>query len=382
MGDLRIGIDARAAVGVTDGIGRYAMELLRAFSARSDAARFIVLKNEKTPLSFALDSRFEEIVVSAERFGAAEQLLLPRLLRGLRLDLFHSLHASLPLGYRGVKVMTVHDIFPVMLPWSFGRGRLMNAAASAYYAMLVKLSQRQAALTIVDSEHTARDLRDHLGADPAKLRRVYLGIDHLRPPVAGVGGANALAREGITLPFILTVTNFKPHKNTAGLLAAFRIIRSKRPDLTLVVVGHDANARRRAARPSSDREVEGVRFPGYVRDELLAQLFVSADAFVFPSLYEGFGFPILEAMAAGTPVITSPVASLPELGGDAVVYIDPNDPANIADAVCRVCGNTGLRTDLRTRGRRQADKFRWKETAEETYRVYEESIEQKGRSPR
>jgi len=369
---MRIGIDARAAVDVTDGIGRYAHELLKAYAGMDNDVEYCVLKNPRTPLSFAFDRRFREIVVSSERFGPGEQVSLPRLLSGLRLDLFHSLHATLPLGYGGVKVTTIHDIFPLLLPWSFGGSGLKNAFASTYYGLLVDLSLRRARLAIVDSDATARDVRSRFGGKLPGLRRIYLGIDHIRPPAAAQGAPE------VRPPYLLTVTNFKPHKNTENVIAAFRTVRESIPGLTLAVVGHDARARAESLGRPEELRAQGVRLLGYVEDDVLAGLLASAEAFVYPSLYEGFGFPVLEAMASGVPVITSSSASLPELGGDAVLYADPRDVPAIAAAILRVCGDSALRDDLRTRGLRRASGFRWGDTARETFTAYGEAVGTKG----
>lgn len=371
---LRIGIDARAAEEATDGIGRYARELLRAFSVRDDGAQFFVLKGSERGASYAFDSRFTEIIVPAERFGLREQWVLPRLLARLRLDLFHSMHAALPLGYRGVQVMTVHDIFPILIPWSFGRNGLKNSAAAAYYAALVRLSLRRASLTIVDSEHTGKDLGARFRCDMRRVRRIYLGIDHIRSAPGG-GDPGALERYGIRRPYLITVTNFKPHKNTGRVIEAFRIVRETMPEMTLAVVGNDPRGFAKGLGRPGQLEAENVRLLGYVGDGSLMTLLTSAEVFVFPSLYEGFGFPVLEAMARGTPVVTSAVTSIPEVGGDAVIYSDPDDPRSIADAILTVCADGGYREDLRRRGLNQAGKFRWQDAAAQTFGVYREAMQ-------
>jgi glycosyltransferase involved in cell wall biosynthesis len=370
---MRICIDARAAVSVTDGIGRYAVELLRAYSERNDDNRYIVLKGVYTPMSFAFDERFSEVVTPLERFGIREQISLPGLLAGFKVDLLHSLHATLPIRYRGRKVMTVHDIFPILIPWSFGRNGVKNAAAAAYYASLVRMSLKCATLVIVDSDHTGRDLREHMGFDRRRLRRIYLGIDHLQG-APEERKEDVLSRFSLARPFLITVTNYKPHKNTRKVLDAFRLIRKEIPGMSLAIVGNDARDFAGNLGRPDHLEAENVHVLGYVGDDALGGLLSAAAAFVFPSLYEGFGFPVLEAMAAGTPVVTSAVASLPEVGGDAVLYVDPNDPSSIAGAVLGVCRDEALRSSLRARGLAQAGKFKWKETAAQTIGIYEEAV--------
>ena len=374
---MRIGIDARATMGVNDGIGRYATELLKEFSRRDDGHEYIVLKNPRTRVSFALDSRFREIVVSTERFGVKEQVVLPRILAPLGLDLFHALHAALPLAYRGVMVMTVHDILPVLNPWSFGRGGLRNRIASAYFTGLLRASLRRATFVAVSSENTCRDLKSHLGVNPERLRKIYLGLD--QGGFAAPRGADTMpGRLGLAAPFFLTVTNFKPHKNTGMLLRAFRLVREQLPEVQLAVVGADERGLAKTLGPPEALASEGIHVLGYQDDETVAGLMSMATAFVYPSLYEGFGFPIVEAMASGAPVITSSAASLPELGGDAVLYIDPNDPVHIAHAMQRVYADVPLREELRQKGKEQAASFRWKDNADAVLLMYRDAVHRRG----
>jgi glycosyltransferase involved in cell wall biosynthesis len=188
------------------------------------------------------------------------------------------------------------------------------------------------------------------------------------------GESEALARNEPGAQYLITVTNFKPHKNTSRVVEAFRIAKHELPGLRLAVIGNDPRALAGGLGSPAQLESEGIRVLGYVSETEMKSLFSSAAAFVFPSLYEGFGFPVLESMAAGTPVVTSAVASLPEVGGDAVLYADPNDAGDIARAVVRVCRDPELRSSLRARGLKQAAKFRWNDAAAQTLGVYEEAV--------
>jgi glycosyltransferase involved in cell wall biosynthesis len=370
---MRIGIDARGAMKVTDGIGRYAAELLKEYSRRDDTHEFFVLKNPQTRMSFAYDQRFHEIVVQHNRFGAREQLLLPRILAALHLDVFHALHFALPVAYRGAAVMSVHDILPLLSPWSFGRSGLRNSAASAYLSALIRMSIRKASAVIVSSDHTRRDMTKHLGTPHGKMRRVYLGIDHVQYREPAVDEA-LLARLGLAPPFIVTVTNFKPHKNTGTLIEAFRVARRTVPDLQLAIVGDNPRGFAETFGTAQELAAGGIHILGYLDDEAVSGVMAAATAFVYPSLYEGFGFPVLEAMAAGLPVVTSSAASLPELGGDAVRYVQPRDPGDIARAILALCNDTALQSDLRVRGRAQAALFPWKATADATMSIYNDVV--------
>jgi glycosyltransferase involved in cell wall biosynthesis len=374
---MRIGVDARATMMANDGIGRYAVELLQEFSRRDLPHEFFVLKNGQTRVSFAFDERFHEIVLDAGRFGFNEQVLLPRILNPLTLNVFHSLHSALPLGYRGAKVMTIHDIIPVISPWSFGRGWFKDRIASVAMTALIKASVKRASLVAVSSESTRRDLVRHLHADPARLRTVYLGIDHEAFAVPADQGP-MLDRWNLHLPLFVTLTNFKPHKNTATLIQAFRILHRRVQGANLAIIGADMRGFGRLLGDPAALSAEGIHILGYQDDRAVASLLSSATAFVHPSLYEGFGFPIVEAMAAGAPVITSSAASLPELGGDAVLYVDPKDPEDIARAMERVAADAALRERLRKDGKTQAGRFSWKENADAMLRIYNEVCAESG----
>ncbi len=370
---MRIGIDARAVEKTTDGIGRYAIELIKAFSQRNDPHQYVIFKNPYLDHSFKYDERFREMNISIRRYSLKEQLMMPRILKKEKLDIFHSLHFTLPLGYKGAQVMTVHDIMPVLFPWFFGTSSIVDYMASAYLSFLVRASLKKAVITIVDSEHTAMDLRTHYKLNGDQLSRIYLGIDHLNPSL--------LKRKidvplflGFHHPFILTVTNFRPYKNTKRLIQAFALVNKIIPDLRLVVVGENPKYSRRTLGDLAEAERKNVHFLGFIDDMYLTALLSSAEAFVFPSSYEGFGFPVLEAMNHGTPVITSSVASLPEIGGKAVVYVNPNDIQDIANAIQTICTNKELQGSLREAGRMQSRKFRWQDTAIQTLRVYEKVL--------
>lgn len=376
---MRIGIDARAAMAVNDGIGRYACELLAEYARRDGSDEYVVLKNPSTRVSFALDERFREVVVDAGRFGVAEQRALPHLLRPLHLDVFHALHFSLPLAYRGAMVMTVHDILPILSPWSFGRGAIGNALASKYISWVIRASIRRSTLVAVSSENTLRDVVTHLHADPQKLRKAYLGIDvaDFAPPP----GANAVpARLGVQGPFFVTVTNFKPHKNTARLVEAFRLLRQTYPEISLAIIGADARGLARVLGDPRELAGENINVLGYQDDATVTALISQSVAFVYPSRYEGFGFPLVEAMAAGAAVVSSTAASLPELGGDAVLYADPDDTRAFADAMARIMTDETLRGALQERGRRRAATFQWSATADTMLAMYREAAERGRRS--
>lgn len=273
-------------------------------------------------------------------------------------DLFWSPHYNIPLLYRGRLLVTVHDVFHLAMP-EFVGGLHKRLYAKAMFGAVT----RSADAVVCDSEFTARELVRFTGVSRQKLRVIRLGIDSSW--FASVKAPSPQAK-----PFLLFVGNVKPHKNLVRLLDAFASIAEVVPH-DLVIVGKkegfitgDEVVKERALR-LGDR----VHFTGYIDDAALRQYFSRAEALVFPSLYEGFGLPPLEAMASGCPVIVSNAASLPEVCGEAAVYCDPYSSEDIAQKILLVLRDASLRADLIRKGLEQARKFSWEACAEETSRV-------------
>ncbi len=366
---MRICIDARAAISITDGIGRYARELIRAIARMNDDNQYIILKHPTLDFSFAFDERFSERVIHAKRFSPVEQLQLVPILNAMDLDVLHSLHFTIPFFYGGPKVVTVHDIMPAVLPWFFGSSGVKARLASAYINFMVKRSLSRASAIIVDSDHTARDIEKFFGSYADRISRIYLGIDHTDSIVRDDKTEMKWNKE-IDKAYFFVVTNFRPYKNIPRLLEAFQIARKRIGNVELLIAGSNKKYKSQELDEIPTEWLDAVRFLGFVPDEDMPQLFAHSLAFVFPSLYEGFGFPILEAMSAGAPVITSAAASLPELGGDAVCYVDPENTLMIADTLVQLASDEKLRTILREKGKKQSEKFLWANTARQTLDVY------------
>ena len=257
-------------------------------------------------------------------------------------------------------IVTVHD----MIRFCFGFDQETIAEK-----LLLKLDMRclkRASHIITVSQRTKKDLIEHLRIPEAKISVIHNGIDHsvLRP-----GSARAIEE-----PYILYVGSERPRKNLARLVEAFALLKKEFPGLKLVKVGEPGRSReyRRSLMKKLDTlGVTGdVIFINYASEEELAGYYSSAALLAYPSLYEGFGLPPLEAMACGCPVVASNNSSLPEVVGDAGILIDPYDVSGLARAMREVITNNGLREDMVARGLKQAGKFSWERTARETQKVY------------
>ena len=281
------------------------------------------------------------------------------------LDLGHATSAAVPpTGSRPLDA-TVHDLafrhYPEAYPESGRR----------YHERSARIVADEAARVLVPSEATARDLAELYGVDRGRVTITPLGVEV--PAEPDHAGAERLLRDlGVRGPFLLAVGTLEPRKNLPRLLDAFGEVAGELPGHWLVVVGPVGWGPR--LRPTWDSV--RVKLAGPVGDALLHALYQAADGLAYPSLYEGFGLPVLEAMANGIPVLTSDRSSLPEVAGDAALLVDPLDRAAIGAGLVRLAGDPGLRRDLVEAGRRRAAGYTWRATAAATWATYREVAEQ------
>ncbi len=297
-----------------------------------------------------------------------EQFLAPLLLRRSGADLFHGVHSVAPLTCPVPSVVTVHDLAFIRFPRTF------RAYNRLYLDLATRLSVRRAARILVVSEHTRREVIGLLGVDPERVVVTPNAVRaHFRPPDPAVL-ETFRARRGLPERFVLYVGTLEPRKNLTTLLEAYARVAQRHAAPLLVGGGkgwlYDAVFQRLEALGLREQ----VRFVGYLEEEELPLWYAAATVFVFPSIYEGFGMPPLEAMACGTPVVASNTSSLPEVVGDAGLTVSPYDPAALAEAILRALDDAELRQELRERGLRQAQAFSWRVTAERTLAAYEAAV--------
>jgi glycosyltransferase involved in cell wall biosynthesis len=232
---------------------------------------------------------------------------------------------------------------------------------------------------ITDSECSQRDIAHYLQVPKEKITVTMLAAARHFRVLSQAESAPALARAGVAPPYILYVGSLEPRKNLLRLLEAYRLVREWSPRWGLVIVGARNAWKSTPVAAAVERYglQDNVTFTGYVPDEDLPALYNGAGLFCFPSLYEGFGLPVLEAMACGAPVVTSNTSSLPEVAGEAALLVDPYDVEAIAAAMQRVLSEPELAEDLRRRGLARAAEFTWERTARETIAVYERVLEAK-----
>ena len=374
---MRVLIDATQA-GNRSGTGRYTTELIKALLRLNLALDLVVLWAD-IPLNPPSKGDLAEDVARGARLVTVpgdwfrRTLLSRRYLqaaqRRLDCDVVHGpSNFTSPCPGASV-VLTIHDLSFLRHPEWF---RLSRAH---YYRWAIRRSARRAKHVIADSHATARDLQILLGVPEDRISVVPLGVGKCFAPADTT--AQQRVRRAYALPesFFLFVGTIEPRKNLPRLIEAWSRIAGAAPQ-DLVIAGRHGwktAAVEQAARQSAF--CSRIHFPGFIAQEDLPALLSAADAFVWPSLFEGFGLPPLEAMACGTPVLTSNNSSLPEVVGDAALTIDPTDSSAISEGLLRLAREAALCDALREKGRARAGGFTWERTARLTYSVYQAMME-------
>jgi glycosyltransferase involved in cell wall biosynthesis len=371
---MRIGFDLRYRGDAFPGIGRYSDELVRALIALPDAPQLVLFSDQPAALRRDLPGT-EIVAVRSGPFSLQQQLELPLLARRSRIDLLHSPYFVKPYLLPCPSLLTVFDLLPLLVPTT------LSARGRRFYRFAVTLAARTSRHIVTASASARADLEQLLGVPPDRISVIPLAAaDHFRPqPAAAV----TELRRRLHLPahYLLFVGANKGHKNLDRLLQAFQLIRPQLPaalaDCRLVIAGppeqHGSSAADLAAGYGLQDAVQILhRLPAAD----LPALYSGALLLAYPSSYEGFGLPPLEAMACDTPVLCSYAGSLPEVVGDAALTVDPHNRREIADGLLQLLRSPQLRARLQARGRRQAARFSWQRTAAATCDLYRRLIDQ------
>jgi glycosyltransferase involved in cell wall biosynthesis len=376
---MRIGLNLVFLVpGETGGMEVYARELIPRLAAIEglELTAFVNREAAEGDRGPWHDIAHETVPVKARNrleWVRGEQQHLPRMAARAGCDLVHSLASTAPLRGPFVRVTTIHDLNYKLVPDAhFGLLRLGMG-------VLVPAAARRSHRIVVDAESTAVDVERHLHVGRDKVDVVPLGVSQELTVTATPEAALRARLELGDRPILLSVSAKRPHKNLMRLLDAHaRIDPARRPMLVLPGYGtpHERELVERARELGS---FEHVRFPHWVDQPDLEGLYAAATAFVFPSLYEGFGLPVLEAMRRGVPVACSDRSTLPEVAGDAALLFDPEDEGAIGAALTRLLDDDALRERLRGAGPSRATRFTWEATAAGTAAAYERAIADAGR---
>lgn len=362
----QITIDARWLHG---GIGTYTEHLLEGLSkSRNGFAVEAITRPEHAEIVRQWCPKMH--IVDAPIYTLTEQFAVPKAAN--RADLLHVPHYNVPLLHRGPLLVSILDVIHISDP-----AYRNNLMVQLYARPMLHLAARKADHIVTISEYSKSQIVKHLGVDPAKITAIHCGVNgqfHCRDREEA--SREVLRHLGIQQPYVLYVGNLKPHKNVPVLLRAFALLRRMSIPHRLVILGDD-----RRGSSALLRECERLRVSDVVAHvprvlaRVLPNLYAAADLLVMPSRVEGFGLPVLESMASGTPVICSRAASLPEVAADAALYFDPQDADELARLMRAILESPAMRADLRTRGLARARELTWKRSVQSHLEVYGQVLE-------
>jgi glycosyltransferase involved in cell wall biosynthesis len=366
-----IAFDVTMAPAQPTGGSLYALNLARALS-KVDSDHDYVIYARSHSLAY-----LEDIPATIVNVGSLprlrryvwEQVELPRDLKRRHAALLHSPHYTSPLLCPCPRVVTVHDLTFFLLPERFKATRRLP------YQLATRAASRFASRVIVPSESTAADLRRVLGTSPLKIAVTPEGASPDFHPVESSHAAAVASKYGLKPGYLLSLGTQEPNKNRNAIIQALATLAGEGRDLQLAVVG-GGGWRTETEREQIERLglTPRIHYTGYVAQEDLAAIYSAASVFLFPSLHEGFGLAALEAMACGTPVVTSNTSSLPEVVGDAALLVDPRNPSELAKAVARILDEPELAQKLRIAGPQRAAQFTWEACGRKTITVYRDVL--------
>ena len=370
---MRIGIDARIYGPGFTGIGRYVHELISNLLEIDDENEYVLFMNSPEYEDFTPpNKRVTKVLANARHYSFSEQFTFWLMLRKQKIDLVHFTHFNAPILYTRPSIVTIHD-----LTLHFYPGKKMTSLYRRLaYQLAIKSVTRHASRVIAVSENTKKDLIELTKVPSGKIEVIYEGVN---PEFKEVTRRSVLSdikkKYGIVKPFILYTGVWRSHKNLVNLIKAFSYLKKdEKFDGQLVITGKEDPLYVEVRSTIQNLGLEGdIVFTDMVPEADLPALYSAATVYVFPSLYEGFGLPPLEAMACGTPVAASKAACIPEICGEGnAVFFDPYDPTDISDSVMKIWVNESLQQELIAKGRERVKEFSWRKMAKEVLKMYHE----------
>jgi len=416
---MKIGIDARMFSDSFTGIGRYNFELTkRFFSPREIPAKqesrpvgiiswgksssnkegedieWVIFMNNPEYAKFDFPNNVRKVLVNAHHYSFAEQMGFLKILNQEKCDLIHFTHFNVPIFYKGPFVVTIHDT-----TISFYPGKKMNSWwRRCAYNLVIRSAVKRAKKIITVSDNTKHDVVKLFSVPESKIQTIWNGVGEEFREISENEKKEVRKKFGLAEKFLLYTGNWREHKNLVGLLEAFhRIIDSKtfsnlqgenmdsrlqnlvsaipQSRIELIITGKPDPYYPEVTQTIKKLHLEPfVKLLGLIDQADLVRLYGAATVYVFPSFYEGFGLPPLEAMASGTPAVCSKVSAIPEICGDAVEYFNPHDPNQMAQKIAQVMEDENLRKNLIVQGKERLKLFSWDRAASETLKIYKESF--------
>lgn len=366
---MRIAFDLRRIK--NPGIGRYMKGIVGAIAAISPQDRLLLILPEQGEQYLDIPPGAEIVYAKSTYYSFREQIEIPKLLRSWNADLLHAPHFVVPLLKVCPTVVTIHDVIHLVYPQD-----LPSTVGRIYANISLSLATRFADEIITDSEFSKSEIVRYLHVQESKVTAAHLGSDATLKRVTDDNAIAAVRQQlQLSTDFMLYAGIYKDRKNHTGLLQAFALILAENIDCDLVIAGPLEGGATEIEKQAKQLGIwNRLRLTGFIRDEQLAALYSAATVYACPSLYEGFGFTVLEAAACGTPVVAHRGSSLVEVGGNGVLFADARVPREFADALSRVLRNGDVRQDLVTRGYENLSRFSWTACAEATIQVYRRAL--------
>ena len=392
---MTIGIDARFYGPIGKGLGRYVQEVvdnivkITGDQPEDNSFKFVIFLSASNFDEFRCErTDIKKVRLDCAWYGFKEQLFMPFYIWREKVDLMHFPHFNVPIFTPVKFVLTIHDLILTNFPTvkATTRGRLVYYLKNLAYRLVIFFALRRAQLIIAVSNFTKDDIVNKFKISADKITVIYEGVANLSRGrdslfVAKLDSQEILNQYNIPENFLLYVGNAYPHKNLESLLRVFSRLHTMRPEMRLVLVGRSdyfyeriKNVARSLNLWQAENHNSAVIFPGYVPDAQLEVFYGAARAYIFPSLYEGFGLPPLEAMANSCPVLSSDRSSLPEILGKAAVYFNPNNEDEMLEKMIIVLDNEEERSNLKQQGHEQAKKYHWWDCARQTLTIYEQVL--------
>jgi glycosyltransferase involved in cell wall biosynthesis len=358
-------LDARTATDHFPGIGRYVANLSQALMRIAPDLDLTLLYNPAANATRLTLPDLPRINCFASPFSIQQQWIVPRILRQVGATLYHSLYYLMPYWPGAPTVVTYYDLIPLIYPEYY------TISQRLIYRLAHYLALRAARVILAISEATKADLTRVFHLDPHRVFVTPLAADESFAPRSRMQVAAVRARYALPQRYVLYLGSNKPHKNLARLVKAWKNLGFRNSNFILVIAGHWDPRYSETKQLTEELGLnDQVFFVGPMDEADLPALYSGATLFVFPSLYEGFGLPVLEAMACGTPVVCSNTSSLPEIAGDAALLVNPLDGDELAQVISQLCSDEERRQEMRSKGLTQASRFSWERAARETLLAY------------
>jgi glycosyltransferase involved in cell wall biosynthesis len=366
---MKIGLDGRFWSAEAAGLARYSKELVNnLLKIDKENEYFLFLLPEHFAKFKSSYKNLKPIQVSSKHYTIKEQIKLPFEMNKVKLDFMHFLSFNHPVFWPGKFIITIHDLTLFFYPSKRGKTIVQMWAMKG----VMKDAAERALKIIVPSESTKKDLVNNFNIEPEKVFVTYEGVPKEFKPLSNSKINQFKKTHKLEKPFLLYLGQHRPHKNLEKLIKAFEIAKKNSGlDFQLVIGGKpDPNYKTLNDKIQNSDYSKDIICPGFIKEKDIISWYNSATAFIFPSLYEGFGLPPLEAMACGTPVLSSNTSSMPEVLGNAAIYFNPSNVNEMSDKIIEIIKKPELQNEMAEKGLQQVKKFSFQKMAEETLKVY------------